>query len=307
MTDPFAALAAQFERTPYHRALGIRVEAVESDRVRLRVPYKDENSNPGKALHGGVAASTINIGGALAAWTGVRASPALETGTLDLSVNYLAAAIGEDIVADATVLRRGKEIVYSNVDVRNDAGKPIAKGLVTYRAFDGAVQPDARELQLSALPDTIVPQLAAHDAADAVPQLAHAFVSIPFAARLGLKVAYMKAGGARLEMPFNPEHVDGNGAVHEGALAAVIDTTGAMASWSITGIDFRYKASTIGIHVSYHAPACGEDVVVQARTLRRNNEVFLNEVWVSGCRSNRIIATGEVTYRIVVPATATSS
>jgi uncharacterized protein (TIGR00369 family) len=305
MAGPFAALAAQFESTPYHRVLGIRVEAVETDRVRLRVPYKDENSNPGKALHGGVAASAINIGGALAAWTGVRASPALETGTLDLSVNYLAAAIGEDIVAEATVLRRGKEIVYSDVGVRNDTGKPIAKGLVTYRAFDTAAQPHARERQQSALPEAIVPQLATHGTAEAVPELAHVFVSIPFTARLGLRVTYMKAGGARLEMPFNPGHVDGNGAIHEGALAAVIDTTAAMASWSITGLDLRYKASTVGIHVSYHAPACGEDVVVQARALRRNNEVFLNEAWVSGCRSNRIIATGAVTYRIVVPDTAT--
>src|SRR5204863_365649 len=109
-------------------------------------PYKDENSNPGRALHGGVPASTIDIAGVLAAATGFAGRPTFDAGTLDLSVDYLAAAIGEDIVAEAEVLRRGKEIVYAEVDVRNDeiflnqvtvsergSGRVVATGTVTYR------------------------------------------------------------------------------------------------------------------------------------------------------------------------------
>jgi acyl-coenzyme A thioesterase PaaI-like protein len=84
-------------------------------------------------------------------------------------------------------------------------------------------------------------------------------------------------------------------------LAALIDTTGALASWSIVGLNFSYKASTVGIHVNYHAPAQREEVIAHARTLRRNNEIFLNSVTVSGRDSGKVIATGSVTYRIVVP------
>jgi uncharacterized protein (TIGR00369 family) len=300
LTD-LAALGARFEAMPYARSLGIRVERIAPERVRLRVPYKDENSNPGKALHGGVAASTIGIAGALAAWTGFRPSPALEASTLDLSVSYLAAAIGEDIVAEAAVLRRGKEIVYSEVDVRNDAGKAIAKGLVTYRGLDGALQPPAASRQREVVPDAVVPAPPAGGGAEDVPTLARTIVSVPFMARLGLTITYMREGRARITMPYDPAHGDGAGALHEGALAALIDTTGAMASWSITGIDFRYKASTVGIHVSYHARAVGESVAAVAQTLRRNNEIFLNEVAVRGATSARLLATGSVTYRIVVP------
>lgn len=303
MADELAALAARFEHTPYHRSLGIRVEVIERDRVRLRVPYKDENSNPGRALHGGVAASTIDIGGALAAWTALRPLPSLETGTLDLSVNYLAAAIGEDIVADARVLRRGKEIVYVDVDVGNDAGKPIAKGLATYRAVDTAVRPATRERQRAAAGDAVVAEPAAASDDD-VPELAKVIVSVPFMARLGLQITYMREGCARITMPFSAAHVDATGGMHEGALAALMDTTGAMASWSLTGIDFRYKASTVGIHVNYHASAQEEDAVAVGRTLRRNDEVFLNTVAVYGRHSRRLIATGSVTYRIVVPEPA---
>ena len=93
MGDPLAALAACVAETPYCARLGIVVEAIALDRTRLRVPYKDENSNPGRALHGGVPASTIDIAGVLAAATGLAGRPVFDAGTLDLSVDYLAAAI----------------------------------------------------------------------------------------------------------------------------------------------------------------------------------------------------------------------
>jgi len=293
MSEAFAALRQRFETVPFHATLGLRVEAIDTDRVLLRVPFKDEIANPGRALHGGVAASAIDIAGALAAWSGVEGAGALEAGTIDLSVDYLAAAIGEDIVATAEVLRRGKELVYSDVDVRNDAGKRIARGLVTYRLFDHAAVPAARDRQLSVAPEPL-PQ-----SGELIPG-AEAFVSLGLIAHLGITVSHAHAGVAVLGLPAAGAHDDAAGATHEGALAALIDTAGALASWSIVGLNMRHKASTAGIHVSYHAPARGEAVVAQARTLRRNNEIFLNAVTVSGRTSGRIIAAGTVTYRIVM-------
>jgi uncharacterized protein (TIGR00369 family) len=282
---------ARLGAAPYAARLGVVVESVALDRARIRVPYKDENSNPGRALHGGVPASTIGIAGVLAAWSGFG-ERVHDAGTLDLSVNYLAAAIGEDIVADAQVLRRGKEIVYSDVDVRNDAGKRIAKGLVTYRALDRS--PAGAERQRGVLADPVPP------GSEDVPKLARAIVSVPFIASLGMTIARMADGHSVLHMPATPDKSDHDGAVHEGALAALIDTTGAMASWSLAGVDLRYKASTVGIHVNHHAPA-REDVVAEGRTWRRNDEMFLNQVTASERHSRRVVATGTVTYRIVVP------
>src|SRR3989449_2831674 len=246
MGDPLAALAARVAAAPYCARLGVVVEAITLDRARIRVPYKDENSNPGRALHGGVPASTIDVAGVLAAATGLAGRPTFDAGTLDLSVDYLAAAIGEDIVAEAEVLRRGKEIVYADVDVRNDGGKRIAKGLVTYRALDrppaGAERPRVTRAEPAA-------------AGGEGPKPARAPRSGPFMASLGLAITHMHDGQAVIRMPLTPDKTDHEGAIHEGALAALLDTTGAMASWSIAGLDLRYKASTVGIHVSYHGPA----------------------------------------------------
>src|SRR5213079_3600800 len=231
------SLAARVAGAPYCARLGVVVEAIALDRARIRVPYKDENSNPGRALHGGVPASTIDIAGVLAAATGFAGRPTFDAGTLDLSVDYLAAAIGEDIVAEARVLRRGKEIVYAEVDVANDAGKRIAKGLVTHRAIDPAAHHGWDARQLARAPD-----LPARAPAD-VPPLARGLVSVPFIARLGMVIDEMADGTATVRMPFRDDNADGDGAVHEGALAALLDTTGAMASWSIVGLDLRHKAS----------------------------------------------------------------
>lgn len=277
---------------PYVTALGLRVESVDAGGARVRVPFQDANSNPGGALHGGVAASIVDVAGALAARAGMTGRPGLEHGTIDLTVDYLAAAINEDVVGTARVLRRGKELAYVAVDVTTDAGKAIATGLVTWRA--GEPGDAARQLDRAPAP------LAAGSAQ--LPSFVRFFTSAPFMARLGLAARVAQDGAAEVALPWHAANADAGGRLHEGAIAALADTTAAMASWSLVPLDPRNKASTVGLHVVLHAPARDEEVVAAARTLRRNNEIFQNVVEVQGTRSGRRIAIASVTYRIVVPA-----
>ncbi len=288
-----AALRARFDAVPYHASLGLQVEQLTAERVVLRVPYRDDNANPGRMLHGGAIASTIDAAAALAAWAALDTADGFENATLDLSVNYLSAAIGEDIVATAEVLRRGKELVYSAVDVRTDAGKRIAIGLSTYRGVDRDAVPHAAQRQLSLPPPASSP-------ATEMIKNARLFVTSPFMARLAIGVEMAHGGTARLSMPCSADKRDGAGAVHAGALVALIDSSAALAAWSVVGLDMRFKASTVGIHTTFHASAAGEDVVAHARTLRRNNEIFLNEVTVVARDSQVVVAVGAVTYRIVI-------
>jgi len=289
MTVDLRALAARVETAPYPRRLGVCVEAVGADGARVRVPYVDRNSNPGRALHGGVAASTIDVAATLAACAGV--DDGLETAVVDCTVSYLAAAIGEDIVADARVLRRGKELAFVEVDVRNDAGKGIAKGLVTHRAAPPASADRRRPATAEpvALPD------------EDVPEPARLLLGVPFIASLGLTIRHMHDGTAIVEMASAPDLRDADDAFHDGAIAALLDTTGAMASWSVTGLDFRYKASTVGLHLSHHVRGTGEAAVAHGRVRWRTDELFHVAVEVSGAQSHRVLAAGTVTYRIVVP------
>ena len=54
--------------------------------------------------------------------------------------SWISAAIGEDIFAEGRVLKRGKEIIYSDVRVTNGAGKLLAQGTVVYRIIERAAE-----------------------------------------------------------------------------------------------------------------------------------------------------------------------
>jgi uncharacterized protein (TIGR00369 family) len=287
-----AAVRARFDAVPYAVSLGIALQEATAQRIVLCLPFKEENANPGRVLHGGVTASMIDAAGALAGAAALGAAADWEVSTLDLSVDYLAAAIGEELIATAEVLRRGKELVYSSVDVRTDAGKRIAVGLSTVRGVSAATANAAQQL---AAP------LASPVAGGERIEHASLFVRSPFMARLAIAVEQAHGGSARLAMACTDDKCDADGAVHEGALAALIDSSGALSAWSVVGLDLRAKASTVGMHVSFHRRMPGADVVAHARTRRRNNEIFANEVAAVARASGEVLATGTVTYRIVMP------
>jgi uncharacterized protein (TIGR00369 family) len=286
--ETFDTIAARFAAIPYHAHLGMVVAALDEQSVRLRIPFAEVNANPGKALHGGVYASAIDAAAALLARGLGPVDATLAARTLDLTVSYLAAAIGCDVIVEGRLLRRGKELAFVEVTVLDEAEKALARGLVTHRLAPPS--PDERTLS-----DVPAPELMPGE----VPKLARTIQSAPFMAARGMNITLMHGGRALVEMPLRDGNEGEDGVLHEGAIAALLDTAGAMASWSVTGVDLRYKASTPAIHVGFHAAARGEGVVAHARTLSRANESFLNAVTVYGATSGRAIASGSVTYRIV--------
>ncbi len=288
----------RFEATPYVRRLGCRVDALETDRARLRLPYLEANSNPGRALHGGVHASLLCFAASLAAESGLDSDLDLEAGPLDLSVVYLAAAIGEDVLAEGKVLRRGRDIAFAEASVQNLEGRALARGLVTYRAVERSIA----ERASSADPEArhVDPEAFVGAPLDPGP-MGRGISRAPFIGST-LTIDHMQGGRAVLSMDPRPELLDAHGSHHAGALAALVDTAGAMASWSLVPPG-NHKAMTPGIQVSYVAPSRGERVRALAENVRKHAESFSNRIEVVGAKSGRLIALGLVTYRIVVGET----
>jgi uncharacterized protein (TIGR00369 family) len=274
------------ERSPYARALGAEPLAVAPEAVRLRLPFRADNTNPGGVLHGGVAASLIALAGqAVARATlGPEAAPFHSGG---LEVAYLAAAREEAVEVEATRLREGKELVFVDVAVRGADGRPIAQGLVAARGRFGA-------------PAVAPPSAAGDDgAADPGPLGPH-IERIPFMARLGIRIEHMHGGRSRIVLPFRPEHADGDdgAGVAEGAVLALLDTTGAMAAWAVTGPG-PYKASTPALQAQFLAPAPAESLVAHGRCVHRDGGAFWSDVEVCGAESRTVCARGTVLYRIL--------
>ena len=272
------------ERSPYSRSLGVQLDHVDETTARLALPYHDKNSNPGKALHGGCAASLGIIGAQAVA----RAALGVESGPwhcTQMQVSYLAAAIHEDVVAEARLLRRGKELCFVGVDVRTREEKPIATITTTVRGRFGAEPAETLR--------------SVGDHGDADPGVMGPHIGrVPFIGNRGIAVEHMAAGTSRLVMPFDSNNSDLAGGVHEGAVLALLDTTGAMASWAETGPG-RFKASTTSIQVQNLAPAPKADLVAYGRCVQRDREIFWSDVEVASANDGRVTARGTVLYRII--------
>lgn len=272
------------EEAPYSRALGARVESLDAASVRLALAYRDENANPGRALHGGVAASLSAIGGQALA----RIALGPDSGpwhTCALQVGYLAAAVGEDVVADSRLLRRGKELCFAEVDVATRDGKPIAHATVAVRGRFGAAEPSRS------------PVPADHGESDPGKMGPH-IARLPFIAKRGIHVEHMAARTSRLRMPCAEANADAAGGVHEGAVLALLDTTGAMAAWADCGPG-PFKASTPAIQAQITAPPPAADLVAFGRSVQRDGDIYFCSVDVATSRERLLVARGTVLYRIV--------
>jgi uncharacterized protein (TIGR00369 family) len=122
---------------PFAAQLGMEYVEGGEGWVKLRLPFKKENTTMADALHGGAIASLIDTTGSMAAWTTSEIGNQRYFGsTVGITVNYLSGVLAQDCVAEGRVLKRGKEIIYSEVRVTDAAGKICAQGTVIYRIVD---------------------------------------------------------------------------------------------------------------------------------------------------------------------------
>ena len=273
------------EKSPYGLALGVSLSQLSEQAAQLTLPYRDENSNPGRVLHGGVAASLSVI--SAQAVTRAALGPESEPWhTIGFQINYLAAAMGEAVVADAMLDRRGKELCFVSVSVKTEAErKPIARANVAVRGRFGG---DACERY----------ETAGDAGGDDPGPMGRHIGGVPFIGNRGISVEHMVGGRSRLVMPWLDSNGDESGGLHEGAVLALLDTAGAMAAWAETGPG-RFKASTPSIQAQVLAPPPRGDLVAYGRVVQRDREIFWCDVEVAGLIDRLVCARGTVIYRII--------
>ena len=133
----FERMRKVIQLTPYMKHLGMELLEADEGYAKIALRFQKQNTTMGDALHGGAIASLLDTTGAMAAWTTAEiATPRYFGSTVGVNVNYLSAAIGEDVFAEGRVLKRGKEIIYSDVRVTNGDGKLLAQGSVVYRIVE---------------------------------------------------------------------------------------------------------------------------------------------------------------------------
>ena len=117
-------------RGPYHQWLGLKAIAVGKDSVEFKATWREEwVVNPDRRYtHGGIVAALADAGAdwAMVSRTG-RGVP-----TIDLRVDYHAAAMPGDLTVRGRVVRFGSQFSTAESQVFDQEGKLLASARGTY-------------------------------------------------------------------------------------------------------------------------------------------------------------------------------
>jgi uncharacterized protein (TIGR00369 family) len=139
------ALKVFEERIPFNRVLGLHIERTKAGETAIRFDMCEElvgNFTRG-SLHGGVISSSLDVIGGLVAFLALLEREQPESladgaarfsrlGTIDLRVDYLRPGLGESFVATGYVLRTGRKVVVTRMELHNDEATLIAVGTGAY-------------------------------------------------------------------------------------------------------------------------------------------------------------------------------
>jgi uncharacterized protein (TIGR00369 family) len=121
------------ERAPYAAMLGMRIESASGGIAVARMPFRPALLNDGGAdapIHGGAIASLADFAACAAVWS---LEETVRSATVTLALNFTGPGIQSDLIARASVRRRGRRIASVGVEIRDQSDALIADALVTYK------------------------------------------------------------------------------------------------------------------------------------------------------------------------------
>jgi uncharacterized protein (TIGR00369 family) len=120
---------------PIAELIGFRVMSVEEGRARVELNADERLANPMGTLHGGVLCDISD------AAMGIAYASALQDGesftTLELKINFLRPVWRSRLVADATVVQRGRTVGMIECSVTDEKGRLVAKATCTCLTLRG--------------------------------------------------------------------------------------------------------------------------------------------------------------------------
>lgn len=131
--DPeFDAFARDFAEQRFHKWLRLTLEERRPGFARICLHKNGETpTGIGGSVHGGILAAMVDIV-MLAAMFAEMKPGEVPAGTADLNISYLRPAQGKRVFADATVVKRGRQLSMIEVSISDEQGKLCAKGRTLY-------------------------------------------------------------------------------------------------------------------------------------------------------------------------------
>jgi uncharacterized protein (TIGR00369 family) len=146
LDDRFQMLRKLYEeKIPFNKILGLKIELLNMEDLRVKFEMKDEfigNFVHG-ILHGGVISAVLDTTGGLTASLGALQKMKGQTaeeigksltkiGTIDLRIDYLRPGKGNYFVSTGSIMRAGRRVSVTRMELYNDQDLLIAVGTGTY-------------------------------------------------------------------------------------------------------------------------------------------------------------------------------
>jgi uncharacterized protein (TIGR00369 family) len=124
------------ERIPFNKVLGLKLVEIGEGKAKMEFPLKPDligNFNQG-ILHGGVVSAVLDvIGGAAVQASFKDDDPFYSMGTVDIRVDYLRPGKGRRFLATGQVMRPGRILCSTRMELYNEENLLLAIGTAIYR------------------------------------------------------------------------------------------------------------------------------------------------------------------------------
>ncbi len=129
MLDTIRAWMRDGDPMPVCALVGMTVEAVESGWCRAGLEVGPQHWTPFGTIHGGILCDLSDLAMGMAFMTTLGEGEALAT--IELKINYFRPVRQGPLLAEARVVNRGRSTGYVDCEIKDAAGKLIAKAAST--------------------------------------------------------------------------------------------------------------------------------------------------------------------------------
>ncbi len=130
-TEPnYKTLQDRGMASQFAELLGVEPIEQEPGRVLLRLPFSEKLLQSLGRVHGGAIFSLADHASGWAAYSTLNENE--RCATLEMKINYIAALQGEDCLAEARVIHRGRTSIVIETDLKTPKGRLVAKTLATF-------------------------------------------------------------------------------------------------------------------------------------------------------------------------------
>ena len=117
-------------KNPFWSLLGMEIIEIKKGWAQIRLPFSEKLANGTGVVHGGAIFSPADSAVGMALVGMVNKNENIST--LEMKINYLKPLTAGDIIAEAKIVHRGTMTAIGDVEVKDEKGNLIAKGLATY-------------------------------------------------------------------------------------------------------------------------------------------------------------------------------